>query len=86
MLQWRGGGRTIAHNPQALRELGYLAEERAAILEHDAGMARDEATTLAWEAVMREPGLLDALDERTGKSRGPTEHWRPPQPGWGCSG
>ena len=80
MLQWRGGGRTIAHNPAALAEIGYLAQERSAIHEFDGGLPRDEADRLAWEAVMREPGLLDTLDGRKGKSRGPTEHWLPPRP------
>ena len=81
-MLWAGPGRTLARDADALREVGYLAEERAAILEHDAGMTRDEATALAWEAVMAEPGLLDGLDGRKGKSRGPTEHWLPPRPDW----
>ena len=58
--------------------------ERAAIHEFHGGLSRDEAERMAWEAVMREPGLLDALDGRKGKSRGATEHWRPPEPDWGA--
>ena len=38
MLQWRGGGRTVAHDPAALREIGYIHEERSAIHEHDGGL------------------------------------------------
>jgi len=76
MLQWRGGGRTLAHDAAALREIGYTFEERAAIHEHDGGLSRDEAERLAWEYVEREwRGILSGA--RT-KSRGPTEHWRPP--------
>jgi len=54
MLHWRGGGRTIAHDPAALREIGYTFEERAAIHEHHGGCDREAAERLAWEHVERE--------------------------------
>jgi len=78
MLQWRGGGRTVAHDPAALREIGYLRDERAGIFEFEAGLDRDEADRLAWEWLARQPAIFDALDAASTKSRGPTEHWRPP--------
>ncbi|MFC1806335.1 hypothetical protein ACFL09_05075, partial [Planctomycetota bacterium] len=76
-LQWRGGGRTVAHDPAALREIGYIHQERAAIHEHDGGLDRDEAERLAWEHVARQwRGILSSA---SAKSRGATEHWRPPK-------
>jgi hypothetical protein len=60
----------------------YAFEERAAIHEHYGGLPRDEAERLAWEHVGRQWALLDALGGRHGKSRGATEHWRPPEPDW----
>ena len=80
MLQWRGGGRTNAHDPAALREIDYLRVERAGIFESLGGFDRDEADRLAWEWVAQQRAIFDALDARTAKSRGPTEHWRPPPP------
>lgn len=62
MLHWRGGGRTV--------------QERAAIHEHDGGLERDEAERLAWQHVERKwAGILSSAST---KSRGATEHWRPP--------
>ena len=78
MLQWRGGGRTIAHNPAALSELGYLFAERAGIVEFDGGLDRADAERLAWEHLARQHAIWEVLDDTTTRSRGPTEHWRPP--------
>ena len=39
-MLWAGPGRTLAQDPAALRELGYLHAERAAILEFDGGLDR----------------------------------------------
>ena len=76
MLQWRGGGRTLAQDPAALREIRYTFEERAAMHEHGGGLDRDEAERLAWVHVAHEwRGVLSSGSTR---SRGPTEHWRPP--------
>ena len=76
MLQWRGGGRTVEQDPAALREIGYTFEERAAIHEHQGGLDRDQAERMAWQHVARE--LRCILGGGSAKSRGPTEHWRPP--------
>ncbi|MFC1806391.1 hypothetical protein ACFL09_05355 [Planctomycetota bacterium] len=78
MLQWRGGGRTVAHDPAALREIGYIHEERSAIHEHDGGLDRDDAERIAWEHVAREwSGIVGGAYD---PSKGVTRHWRPPQP------
>jgi len=78
MLHWRGGGRTVAHDRAALREIGYTFEEHAAIHEHHGGLDRDEAERMAWEHVARDwRGILSGASTN---SRGATEHWRPPQP------
>ena len=80
MLHWRGGGRTIAHNPAALSELGYLFAERASIGEFDGGLDRADAERRAWEWLARQRAIWEALGDATTRSRGPTEHWRPPRP------
>lgn len=79
MLQWRGGGRTVAHDPAALQEINYLHAERASIYEFDGGLARDEADRLAWEWVAQQEAIFEALEARHTKGQGPTEHWRPPR-------
>jgi hypothetical protein len=84
MLQWRGGGRTVAHDPAALREINYLHGERAGIYEFLGGLDRNEADRLAWEWVAQQRAIFEALEARHTKSRGPTEHWKPPEPDWGA--
>jgi len=77
MLQWRGGGRTVARDPAALSEIRYTFDERASIYEYDGGLDREESERLAWEHVAREWASI--LDARRTQSRGPTEHWKPPR-------
>jgi len=79
MLQWRGGGRTLAHDPAPLHEIGYLQRERASIYEFLGCLERDEADRLAWEWMAQQRGVLDALAVGPTKSRGATEHWKPPR-------
>jgi len=70
MLQWRGGGRTIAHEPAALRDIGYIFEERAALHEHHGGLDRDRAERLAWQHVAREwRGILSSAPRAAGGRR-----------------
>ena len=83
-MLWAGPGRTLARDADALREIGYIANERAAIHEHMGGLPRDQADRMAWAWVAQQDGLLDALDGRHAKARGATEHWPPPEPDWGA--
>lgn len=76
----RGRGTLFAQSPDMLRELGYLAGERAAILEHDAGLDPAAATRAGW---LEAEGLLaeqsgTARDNTLPQGQGVTSQWIPP--------
>ena len=77
MIGRSGRGRILASNPQLLAEFGYRFQERAAIIEFNGGLSREDAETLAWTEM---EALLGSIDRREGFARGATEHWQPPKP------
>ena len=67
--------RLLAHSPEELLKVGVAWQERAAIMEFDGGLVREDAERLAWADVL---GAPDSPDE--GATKGVTQHWRPPKP------
>ena len=76
--------RLLSNTPGAIRELGYAFQERAAIIEHCGGLARDEAERLAWREV--NDGwtrlVVCGRDPDKHEAKGVTAHWLPPPPSY----
>jgi len=67
--------RLLAHSPEELLKVAVAWQERAAIMEFDGGLAREDAEHLAREDVL---GAGHGPDQ--GATKGVTQHWRPPKP------
>jgi len=67
--------RLLAHSPEELLKVGVAWQERAAIMEFDGGLDREEAERLAREDVL---GPADGPDQEA--SKGVMQHWQPPKP------